>query len=124
METYQQLPNANETTQRGDNFRLQQFSEWLSHLEKELQARENIYKRYKRSRSIFLNISTGRGTMSVALSAGGLGTGLTGVGLPVAVSLVVIGGVCALDNFITGSIAMVISKNVTKPEKTKQISTR
>ena len=42
--------------------------------------------KYKRARSVFLNVATGSGTMSVALSAGGLGTAMTGVGLPVAVS--------------------------------------
>ena len=105
-EIYPQLPNANEPT--GENFRLQQSSEWLANLEKELDARKNIYKKYKRARSLFLNISTGSGIMSVALSAGGLGTGITGVGLPVAVSLGAIGGLCAMVSVISGDRKSVV----------------
>ena len=115
-EIYPQLPNANEPT--GENFRLQQSSEWLANLEKELDARKNIYKKYKRARSLFLNISTGSGIMSVALSAGGLGTGITGVGLPVAVSLGAIGGLCAMVSVISGAWEKVISKNVSKHKVT------
>ena len=84
---YPQLYQNNKP-QTGQNFWLKQCSEWLAYLERELDARKNIYKKYKRARSLFLNVSTASGTISVALSAGGLGTGMTGVGLPVAVSLV------------------------------------
>ena len=94
-EIYPQLPSVSDTTQRGDSFRLKQSTDWLSYLEKDLQDRENIYKKYKRASSAFLNISTGSGTLSVIFSGGGLGTGLTGVGFPVAVGLGAIGGVCA-----------------------------
>ena len=38
-----------------------------------------------------MNILTGSEVLSFTLSAGGLGTGLTGVGLPVAVSLGALG---------------------------------
>ena len=88
---YPQLPTTDAdkpTPQTGENFRLKQCSEWLAYLERESDAWKNIYKKYKRARSLFLNVSTASGTISVALSAGGLGTGMTGVGLPVAVSLV------------------------------------
>ena len=100
-EIYPQLPQNNETT--GENFRLKQSSEWLANLEKELDARKNIYKKYKRARSLFLNVATGSGTMSVALSASGLGTAMTRVGLPVAVSLGALGGLCAVVSVISGA---------------------
>ena len=116
-EIYPQLPNAN-ANETGENLRLKQSSEWLANLEKELDARENIYKKYKRARSLFLNISTCSGTMSVALSAGSLGTGMTGVGLPVAVSLGALGALCAVVSVISGAWAKMISKNVSKHEIT------
>ena len=79
-EIYPQLPT-------GEKFRL----EWLAYLERKLTTRLNIYKKYKRARSLFLNIATASGTLSLALSAGGLGTGMTGVRRPVAVSLGALG---------------------------------
>ena len=115
---YPQLPTADADKPTGENFRLKQCSEWLAYLERELDARKNIYKKYNRARSLFLNVATASGTMSVALSAGGLGTGMTGVGLPVAVSLGALGGLCAVVSVISGSWAKMISKNVSKHEIT------
>ena len=111
-EIYPQLPKT------GENLKLKQCSERLAYLETELDARKNIYKKYKRARSLFIKISTCSGTMSVALSAGGLGTEMTGVGLPVAVSLGAIGGLCAVVTVISGAWAKMISKNVSKHEIT------
>ena len=118
-EIYPQLPSDN--THTGDNFRLKQCADWLSYLEKDLQDCEKIYKKYKRARSALLNLSSGSGTLSVALCGGGLGTGLTGVGLPVSVALGAVGGVCALTSVVTASLAKIISKNVSKHEKTVSI---
>ena len=110
-EIYPQLP-------AGENFRLKQCSEWLAYLERELSTRLNIYKKYKRARSLFLNIATACDTLSVALSAGGLGTGMTAIGLPVAVSLGALGGFCAITSAISGSCGKMISKYVSKHEIT------
>ena len=116
-EIYPQLPNE----YTGDNFRLKQCADWLSLLEKDLQDCEKIYRKYKRARSALLNLSTGSGTLSVALCGGGLGTGLTGVGLPVSIALGVVGGVCALTSVATASLAKAISNKVSKHEKTVSI---
>ena len=103
MEGYREvnpvLPNE---TQRGENFRLQQSLHWLSWFENELREREKIYKKYNGARNILVNMSTVSGVLSFTLSAGGLGTGLTGVGLPVAISLGALGGICAVVSVITG----------------------
>ena len=104
-EIYPQLPSEG----TGENFRLKQCADWLSLLEKDLQDCEKIYKKYKRARSALLNLSTGSGTLSVALCGGGLGTGLTGVGLPVSIALGVVGGVCALTSVATASLAKAVS---------------
>ena len=55
------------------------------------------------------------------MSAGGIGTGLTGVGLPVAISLGALGGICAVVSVITGGLVKSISKNVAKHEKTVSV---
>ena len=111
---YPQLPNANEAApQTGENFWLKQRSEWLAYLERELDARKNIYKKYNRSMGLFLNVAAATGTMSVALSAGGLATAI-----PVAVSLGALGGFCAVVSVISGGCAKMISKNVSKREIT------
>ena len=114
---YPQLPN----TQTGDNFRLKQCSDWLSLLEKDLHDCEKVYKKYKRARSYLFNLSTGSGTLSVALCGGGLGTGLTGIGIPVSIALGAVGGFCALTSVATASLAKIISKKVSKHEKTVSV---
>ena len=116
-EIYPQLPSEG----TGENFRLKQCADWLSLLEKDLQDCEKVYKKYKRARSALLNLSTGSGTLSVALCGGGLGTGLTGVGLPVSVALGVVGGVCALTSVATASLAKALSVKVSKHEKTVSV---
>lgn len=123
-EIYPQLPidnTPNDNNIVGDTFRLKQTTEWLSQLEKDLQEREKIYKKYNRVRGVLFNVSSGSGTLSVAFSGGGLGTGLTGVGIPVAVGLGIVGGVCALTSLITASLSKVISKKVSKHEKTVSV---
>ena len=126
-EIYPQLPSisndchSGDNTHTGDNFRLKQCADYLLLLEKDLQEREKIYKKYKRARSYLLNLSTGSGTLSVIFSGGGLGTGLTGFGIPIAVALGVMGGVCALTSVGAGSLAKVISGKVSKHEKTVSV---
>ena len=121
MESYKEIYPQLPTEGTGDNFRLKQCADWLSCLEKDLQDCEKIYKKYKRARSALLNLSTGSGTLSVALCGGGLGTGLTGVGLPVSVALGAVGGVCALTSVVTASLVKIISKKVSKHEKTVSV---
>lgn len=124
-EIYPQLPNDNNTPSDnnivGDTFRLKQATEWSYQLEKDLQEREKIYKKYNRFRSVLLNVSAGSGTLSVAFSGGGLGTALTGVGIPVAMGLGIVGSVCALTSLVTASLSKVISKKVSKHEKTVSV---
>ena len=64
-----------------------------------------------------MNVSTAS-TLPVALVAGSPGTRMTGVGLPVAVSLGALGGFCAVVSVISGAWAKMISKNVSKHEIT------
>ena len=66
-------------------------------------------------------MSTDSRVLSFTLSAGGLGRGLTGVGLSVAVSLGALGGICAVVSVITGGMVKSVFKNVTKHEKTVSV---
>ena len=116
-ELYPQLPQQDVDK----NFRINQISRQLQEHEKELENREIIYKKYNRARKLFLNTSTGTGTLSLLLGASGLGTGLTGVGLPIAVSLGAIGGVCAIMSVISGTFAKLVSVKVSKHEQTLAI---
>ena len=65
-----------------------------------------------------MNVAAASGSVSVALSAGGLGTAMSGVGIPEAVSLGLLGGFCAVVSVISGWRAKMISKNVSKHEIT------
>ena len=121
MESYREIYPQLPIEETGENFRLKQCADWLSLLEKDLQDCEKVYKKYKRARSALFNLSTGSGTLSVALCGGGLGTGLTGIGLPVSVALGAVGGVCALTSVATASLAKIISKKVSKHEKTVSV---
>ena len=121
MESYKEIYPQLPLSDTGDGFRLKQCADWLSCLEKDLQDCEKVYKKYKRARSTLLNMSTGSGTLSVALCGGGLGTGLTGVGLPVSVALGVVGGACALTSVVTASLAKAVSRKVSKHEKTVSV---
>ena len=121
MESYREIYPQLPTEGTGENFRLKQCADWLSLLEKDLHDCEKIYKKYKRARSYLFNLSTGSGTLSVALCGGGLGTGLTGIGLPVSIALGVVGGFCALTSVATASLAKAVSNKVSKHEKTVSV---
>ena len=61
---YAQLHTADTDKPTGENFRVKQCSEWMAYLKRELDARKNIYKKYNRARSLFLNVAAASVTMS------------------------------------------------------------
>ena len=71
----------------GNNFRLSKCCEVLASLEREAVHYDKVRKKYNRARNVFAQVGAGTGFSSVILSVGGLGTGLTGVGLPIVISL-------------------------------------
>ena len=80
-ELYPQLPLE------GNNFRLSRCCEVLASLEKEVVRYDKVREKYSRTRNVFAQVGAGTGFLCVILSAGGLGTGLTGVGLQIGISL-------------------------------------
>lgn len=112
MESDRIYPNLNEDN--GSSFRLQQICLIKDSINKALEHHERVRKKYAKTRSIFNKVAIGSGSLSVTLSASALGTGLTGVGLPVAVPLGVLSGCTAILSTVTASISTKLSKNVQK----------
>ena len=68
---------------KGDNFRLNEMSKCLTYLETELEKREQIFKKYKRTHSFLMKTNAISGTLSVLISGSAVGTSLTVVLIPV-----------------------------------------
>ena len=66
----------------------------------------------------FLKISVSTGTLSFISSASGVGTALSGVGLPAGASLGAIGLICGILSVLTGAVAKKVSHKVNKHEQT------
>ena len=118
---YPQLPN-NVDPSSSVNFRLQKSSEVLQNLEKEIKHYEEVRKKYNRARGICTKISVSGGLISVILSAGGLGTSLTGFGAIVGVPLGVIGGFFGGLSVGFGFASKKLSNKVSKHEQTAAIA--
>ena len=65
--------------------------------------------------------STLSGTLSFCLSGSGVGTAFSGVGLPLAASLGGLGLICGVVSVITGEAGKIVSRKVTKHEKTVSV---
>ena len=104
------------------NFRLQKSCEVLQNLEKEIKHYEDVRKKYNRARGIFTKISVGCGVVSVILSAGGLGTSLTGFGAVVGIPLGAVGGLCGGISVGFGAASKRLSQKVSKHEKTVSLA--
>ena len=115
---YPQLPNNPDPI----NFRLQKSSEVLQNLEKEIKHYEEVRKKYNRARGIFTKISVCGGMISVILSAGGLGTSLTGFGAVVGVPLGVVGGFFGALSVGFGIASKKLTHKVSKHEQTAAIA--
>ena len=102
----------------GNNFRLTKCSEILSSLESEAAHYDKVRKKYNRARNIFTQVGATTGFLSVVLSASGLGTGLTGVGLPIGISLGALGGIFGMVSIGCGLVLKRLSNKVSKHEQT------
>ena len=110
-ELYPQLHN-------GNNFRLSKSCKVLEDLEREIVHYENVRKKYNRARSVFAQVGAATGFLSVVFSAGGLSTGLTGVGLPIGISLGALGGFFGIASIGCGLALKRLSIKVSKHEQT------
>ena len=102
----------------GNNFRLSRSCKVLEALEREVVHYENVRKKYNRARNVFTQVGAATGFLSVILSAGGLGTGLTGVGLPIGISLGALGGTFGIASIGCGLALKKLSSKVSKHDQT------
>ena len=78
-------------------------------------------KKYKRYHDFLSKVSVSTGTLSFISSASGVGTALSGVGLPAGASLRAIGLICGILSVFPGAIAKKVSHKVKKHEQTVSI---
>ena len=98
---YPELPLQRQESQQvgdleGHAYRLRSCKKILKNIEEEALHYKSTRKKYNRSRNFFVQVGAATGFLSVVFSASGIGTGLTGVGLPVGASLGAIGGLLGL----------------------------
>ena len=89
----------------GETFRIQQTCVALQKLENEAKHYESVRKKYKRYHDFLSKVSVSTGTLSFISSASGVGTALSGVGIPAGASLGAIGLICGILRVFTGSVA-------------------
>ena len=78
-------------------------------------------KKYKRYHDFLSKVSVSTGTLSFISSAFGVGTALSGVGLPAGASLGAIGLICGILSVFTGAVAKKVSHKINKHEQTVAI---
>ena len=111
---YLDLDEIQNHENKGDNFRLNEVSKCLTYLETELEKREQIFKKYKRTHSLLMKTYVISGILSVLISGSAVGTSLTVVLIPVGVSLASIGDFFGFVSVLTGLIAKKISPKLNK----------
>ena len=105
----------------GETFRIQQTCVALQKLENEAKHYETVGKKYKRYHDFLSKVSVSTGTLSFISSASGVGTALSGVGLPAGASLGAIGLICGILSVFTGAVAKKVSHKINKHEQTVAI---
>ena len=105
----------------GETFRIQQTCVALQKLENEAKHYEAVRKKYKRYHDFLSKVSVSTGTLSFISSASGVGTALSGVGLPAGASLGAIGLICDILSVFTGAVAKKVSHKINKHEQTVAI---
>ena len=100
----------------GETFRLQQTCDALQKLENEAKHHKIVRKKYKRYHDFLSKVSVSAGTLSFISSASGVGTALSGIGVPARASLGAIGLVCGILSVLTGAIVKNVSQKVNKHE--------
>ena len=105
----------------GETFRLKQTCDALQKLENEAKHYEAVRKKYKRYHDLLSKVSVSTGTLSFISSASGVGTALSGVGLPAGASLGAIGLIYGILSVFTGAVAKKVSHKINKHEQTVAI---
>ena len=98
----------------GHEYRLRSCQKILENIEADAKHYSSTLKKYTRSRNIFSHLCGVTTGASVVLSASGVGTGVTVVGIPIAIALGALGGFCAMLGLGFGLASKNMSKKVGK----------
>ena len=98
----------------GHEYRLRSWQKILENIEADAKHYSSTLKKYTRSRNIFSHLCGVTTGASVVLSASGVGTGVTVVGIPIAIALGALGGFCAMLGLGFGLASKNMSKKVGK----------
>ena len=98
----------------GHEYRLRSCNKILENIESDAKHYSSTLKKYTRSRNIFSHLCGVTTGASVVLSASGVGTGVTVIGIPIAIALGALGGFCAMLGLGFGLASKNMSKKVGK----------
>ena len=108
------LATSDHEEERGHMYRLRSCQKILENIEADAKHYSSTLKKYTRSRNIFSHLCGVTTGASVVLSASGVGTGVTVVGIPIAIALGALGGFCAMLGLGFGLASKNMSKKVGK----------
>ena len=108
------LPRNEHGEERGHMYRMRSCQKILENMETDAKHYSSTLKKYTRSRNIFSHLCGVTTGASVVLSASGVGTGITVVGIPIAIVLGSLGGFCAMLGLGFGLASKSMSKKVGK----------
>ena len=98
----------------GHEYRLESCKKIKQVIEEDARRYGSTLKKYTRSRNIFSHLSGLTAGASVILSASGLGTGMTGIGIPIGAALGALGGASGMLSLTFGLASKKMSKKVSK----------
>ena len=98
----------------GHEYRLRSCKEIKDVIEGDVRRYSSTLKKYTRSRNIFSHLCGITTGASVVLSASGIGTGMTVVGIPIGIALGALGGFCGMLGLCFGLASKSMSKKVGK----------
>ena len=98
----------------GHEYRLKSCKEIKGIIEEDVRRYSSTLKKYTRSRNIFSHLCGVTTGASVVLSASGMGTGMTVVGIPIGIALGALGGFCGMLGLCFGLASKSMSKKIGK----------
>ena len=98
----------------GHDYRMRTCKEIKEIIEADVRRYSSTLKKYTRSRNIFSHLCGVTTGASVVLSASGIGTGITVVGIPIGIALGSLGGFCGMLGLAFGLASKSMSKKVGK----------
>ena len=117
---YPKLPPAPSIEDQGQGYRLQKINEIQTFLEKEVETREALSKKYSRAAKIVDNVDTFLITITIGAGAGGISLLSTIVAAP---AVIAIEGVALFTGLLSIIGKYSVKKSMSKAEKHEKIKT-